>query len=509
MKDFYATFHEFVENEKIRQKHAVFFHGYATTYGDLIDEAEKVSLALSSCGVQKNDVVAIYMGNSIQFLSIFLGIVKCGAIAQPINFLLTEHEIKPQLEQTHPKVLFVAPSFLPVLKKVGDLGLELGKIVQMAKGDDTAIGYEAFLGEENGVQPVADINHNDVAIILFTAGTTGTPKGVMLSHGNLLSVMEGQRNRLGDLGEMVVLCCVPLSHIFGLNTLTFAALMRKWTVVLQDWFQPEETAKLIESYRVSCFMGVPTMIRVLLDTADKYNLKSLSLLFTGAAPVPEELYQKVEKVFNSALVEGWGLTEGTGNATCTPIGTRKIGSCGIPYEGIELECAIVDENDKVLPPGEIGELVQRGALTMKGYLGNPKATEKTLRNGWLHTGDLAKMDEDGFIFIVDRIKDLIIRGGFNIYPAEVEAALYTHPDIQEVAVYGVPDIKKGETVAATVMLTPASQMTQKEISAYCHDRLARFKVPKYINIVKEGLPKSATGKILRRVLKDSFEQEKE
>ena len=507
MKDFYSTFYEFVENEKIRRKQAVFFNGYAITYGELVDEAETVSSALHSHGVEKNDVVVLYMGNCTQFLSLFLGIVKCGAIAQPINILLTEHEIKPQLEQTQAKVLFVAPQFMPVLKKAGALGVDLGTIVQMSESNEGEGGYEEFKGKAMNAQPPVNISQDDVALILFTAGTTGTPKGVMLTHGNLLSVIEGQLNRFGMLGEMVVLCCAPLSHIFGLNTTTFGSLLRKWPVVLQEWFSPEETAKLIEKYRVSCFLGVPTMVLGLLEMANNYDMRSLSLVLAGAAPVPEELYKRVEKAFNCMLLEGWGLTEGTGNATATPPGVRKVGSCGIPYEGIDLECAIVDENDNKLPPGEIGELVQRGSLNMKGYLQKPEATEEALKNGWLHTGDLAKMDEDGFIYIVDRKKDMIIRGGFNIYPAEVEAALYTHPDIKEVAVYGVTDIRKGETVAATVMLKSGSQMTEKEILAYCHDRLARFKVPKYINITKEALPKSSTGKILRRVLKDDLEKE--
>jgi long-chain acyl-CoA synthetase len=329
----------------------------------------------------------------------------------------------------------------------------------------------------------------------------------MLTHKNLLSVVRGLGNRFGHLGEMVALCASPLSHIFGLNTITFASLFRKCPVVLEEWFQVEEAAQLIERYRISNIFGVPTVIRSLVDVADKYDMSCLKLVMVGGAPVPEELYDRVEKTFRCFLVEGWGLTEGAGCATVTPPGVRKVGSCGIPYDGIGLECAVVDENDHPLPPGQVGELVQRGPLNMKGYLGNPEATTEILRNGWLYTGDLARMDEDEYIYIVDRKKDVIIRGGFNIYPAEVEAVLYTFPGVQEAAVFGVSDKRKGETVAAAIRPKAGSLMHEEEVIAYCQKRLARYKVPKYVKILQDPLPKTAAGKILRRVLKENLEKE--
>jgi long-chain acyl-CoA synthetase len=375
------------------------------------------------------------------------------------------------------------------------------------KSGERAISYADFLKMGEGDSPSVAMEEEEVVLILFTGGTTGTPKGVMLTHKNLLSVIQGLGNRLGHLGEMVVLCASPLSHIFGLNTITFASLFRKSPVVLEEWFQVEEAAQLIERYRISNIFGVPTVIRSLLDVADKYDMSCLKLVMVGAAPVPEELYQRVEKTFHCFLVEGWGLTEGSGCTTVTPPGVRKIGSCGIPYEGIGLECAIVDKDDNPLPPGQVGELVQRGPLNMKGYLGNPEATAEILRNGWLHTGDLARMDEEGYIYIVDRKKDVIIRGGFNIYPTEVEAVLYTFPGVQEAAVFGVSDSRKGETVAAAIRPKPGAQIKEEEVITHCQKRLARYKVPKYIKILQEPLPKSATGKILRRVLKEDLEKE--
>lgn len=507
MKDFYHTFKSYVEEEKIQRKQAVFFKGRATTYGELLEEADRVALALSSRGVKKGDIVALWIGNCTQFLPIFLGIVKCGAIAEPINILLTEYEVQPQLERTKPNVLFIAPDQLPLIERIRPNLPELKDVVLISgQAGKNTWSYDEFLTSASGTTPAVDIAVDDDILILFTSGTTGQPKGVLLSHKNLLSVVEGQRHRFAPLGEMVTLCSVPLSHIFGLNTLTFAALMRKWCVVIQERFEIHETARLIESYRIASISGVPTMVQSLVDVSKDYDMRSVSLILCGAAPVPEELYHKVERTFHCQMLQGWGLTEGSGNATSTPPGVLKIGSCGIPFEGIGVECAVFDAQDNPLPPGQIGELVMRGSLNMKGYLNNPQATAEVLRNGWLHTGDLARTDEDGYFYIVDRKKDMIIRGGYNIYPAEVESVLYTHPAVGEAAVFGVTDARKGETVAAKIMLKPGEHISEEEILAYCQQRLARYKVPKYVQITQEPLPKSATGKILRRMLKQDFEK---
>jgi long-chain acyl-CoA synthetase len=506
--DYFKAFKDFVAGEKIDKKQALFFNGRATTYGELIQEADRVSAALANHGIKKGDVVGLYMGNCKEFLSIFLGVAQCGAIAEPISILLTEYEIQPQLEKTGSQLIFVAPAYLPVVEKIRPLLPGLKTVVLMSeKSGENAVSFSHFLKRSEGDYPPAALDEDDTVLILFTGGTTGTPKAVMLTHKNLLSVIQGLKNRFGPLGEMVVLCASPLSHIFGLNTITFASLFRKCPVVLEEWFQVEEAAQLIERYRIANVFGVPTVVRSLTDMADKYDLSCLKLMMTGAAPVAEELYHRVEKTFRCSLVEGWGLTEGAGCSTVTPPGVRKVGSCGIPYEGIGLECAIVDKDDHPLSPGEVGELVQRGPLNMKGYLGNPEATAEVLRNGWLHTGDLARMDKDGYIYIVDRIKDVIIRGGFNIYPAEVEAVLYSLPGVQEAAAFGVSDKRKGETVAAAIRPSEGSVIQEAEVIAHCQKRLARYKVPKYIKILSESLPKTAAGKIMRRVLKENLEKE--
>jgi long-chain acyl-CoA synthetase len=506
--DYFKAFQDLVDGEKIDKKQALFFRGRATTYGELIQEANRVSGALAHHGIRKGDTVGLYMGNCREFLSIFLGVVRSGATAEPISTLLTEYEIQPQLEKTGCQFIFVAPVHLPVVQKIQPRLPQLKTIVVMSENPGgKGLSFSDFLRGSQEAPPPAPLDGDDTALILFTGGTTGIPKAVMLTHKNLLSVIQGLKNRIAPLGEMPLLCASPLSHIFGLNTITFATLFRKSPVVLEEWFQVEEAAQFIERYRIACVWSVPTVIRSLTDMADKYDMSCLKLMMTGAAPVAEELYHRVEKTFHCSLVEGWGLTEGSGCSTVTPPGVRKVGSCGIPYEGIGLECAIVNQEGHSLPPGEVGELLQRGPLNMKGYLGNPEATAEVLRDGRLHTGDLARMDEEGYIYIVDRKKDVIIRGGFNIYPAEVEAALYTFPGVQEAAAFGVSDSRKGETVAVAIRVAAGSAVHEKGIIAHCQERLARYKVPKYVKILSDPLPKTAAGKIMRRVLKESLEKE--
>ncbi len=507
MKDFYLTFKEFVDEEHIQSKHAVFFEDSVSTYGNLLAEADKVAASLTSYGVKRGDGVAIYMKNCTQVLSIFLGIVKCGAIVMPMNSILTEYEIKPQFEMAKPKHVFISPDRFSIIKKIKSGLLNLEQVVVMSDSvTDEFMTYNEFInhGAQTNV-PAIDIDADDVALVLFTTGTTGKPKGVMLTHKNLLSVAIGQRERYAPLGEMVTLCPVPLSHIFGLNTISFASLFRKWPVVLQEKFELDQTAKIIEKYRVSYLSTVPLIVKSLTDVADKYDLSSLRIVLAGAAPVASELYYAAEKSFNLIMGEGWGLTEGTGCATSTPYGVKKIGSCGPAFDGIGVELGIVDPEGKFLPPGEIGEVVMKGSLVMKGYLNNPEATAEVIKDGWLHTGDIAKMDEEGYVFIIDRMKDVIIRGGYNVFPAEVEAAIYEYEGVGEVAVYGVKDARKGETVAVTVRIKDGYNVTPDDIVAHCVERLARYKVPKYVETTNDPLPRTSNNKILRRVLRDDME----
>ena len=314
--DYFKAFQEYVRGENIDKKPALLFNGKATTYGEMIDQATRISGALGRMGIGKGDVVTFYLGNCPEFLSLFLGVARCGAIAAPVNILLTEYEIQPQMEKTRSRMIFTSPPYLPVVERIQARLPRLEKVVVVADGPVPGhLSFRDFLGTGGGGTPPADLQDDDVVLILFTGGTTGAPKAVMLTHRNLLSVVRGLEGRFGGLGEMVVLCASPLSHIFGLNTITFASLFRRSLVVLLEWFQAEEAAKLIERYRISNVFGVPTVVRSLVEAAERHDLSCLRLVLAGAVPVPEDFYHRVEKAFPCFMVEGWGLTEGSGCVT--------------------------------------------------------------------------------------------------------------------------------------------------------------------------------------------------
>jgi long-chain acyl-CoA synthetase len=365
------------------------------------------------------------------------------------------------------------------------------------------------LGKAGSSPPEVEIEDDDVAVIFFTAGTTGIPKGAMLTTRGLMTVVKGHRERFyGPLGELVsIVAGLPLSHIYGLNTIAISSLFNRSPVVIEEGFNPEKTARDIEAYRVSVMFGVPNHFLRLLDYAEKFDLRSLRLIMIGGQYIPEELWQKIDKTFDCYGIEGYGLTEGTGHTISSPLGDRRPGSTGIPFGGTEIK--IFDNNGNELPVGEVGEIVQKSPANMKGYLNLPEITDQTLQQGWLRTGDFGRMDEDGHVYVVGRKKELIIRGGFNVYPSEVENVLFKHPQVSEAAVFGVNDPLKGETVAAAVLPEPGENLIEEELINYCKERLARYKVPKYIDVMESPLPKSPTGKILKRHLQDEMSKKLE
>jgi len=501
--NYFETFRDFVQQEKIGGKHAIFFKGRATTYQELIEGANRVAGALNSeCGVGKGQMVGLYMNNCVDFIFCFLGVAKLGATVLPINPVLTRYEIQPMLEVAKAQTVIVSPQFLPTVDEIRPSLPNLKQvIVQSEESPRGTLSYAELLRKS---KPLPDSemkgDSDDPMLILFTAGTTGFPKGVPLTHRNLLTLVEGSRERHAPLGELIALEPIPLSHIFGLHSITLCSLFQKSPVVIMERWNGEEAAKIVETLRVSYMYIVPTIIIDLLNYADKYDLSSFRVLINGGAPISAALAERVKQTLNISLGNGMGLTEGGGNTCIMPVGIpEKFGSIGPPLRGIE--CKIVDENDNELPRGELGELAQRGANNMNGYLNAPEATANALRGGWLHTGDLARMDEDDYVYLVDRKKDIIMRGGYNVYPTEVEAAIYTYPKVLEAAVFSVIDERKGETVGAAIVPRPGETLTGEEIIEYCQERLARYKIPKYVKIM-DSLPKTPTGKILRRQLRD-------
>jgi long-chain acyl-CoA synthetase len=368
---------------------------------------------------------------------------------------------------------------------------------------------QQMLREAQSPPPRVRVSPDDIALLQYTGGTTGLAKGAILTHRNLIANQEMIRawlknTKASSLGYNVFMGVVPLFHIYGMQTVMNAAITGAGTMVLTPKFEHKPVLKALEHHKPNFFPGVPTLYTALnnFEGVEKYNLGSIDACISGAAPLPVEIKRRFEEITGAHLVEGYGLTESAPVTHCNPLnGTNKEGSIGLPYP--DTDAMIVDpvEGTTVMPPGEIGELVIRGPQVMRGYWNREDETAYALRDGWLFTGDIARMDEDGYFFIVDRKKDMIISGGLNVYPRDVEEVLYTHPAVKEAVAVGIPDSRWGEAVHAFVVLKDDATATEADITAYCRTRLAGFKVPKHIEFRSE-LPKSMVGKILRRVLRE-------
>jgi long-chain acyl-CoA synthetase len=415
----------------------------------------------------------------------------------PVVFLLSADEVRHILADSETKVVITSSE---LASKVEGWA---GSIVLVGDG----VGGEAWqelIARESDQFPVVAREDNDLAVILYTAGTTGRPKGVALSHGNLASNARAAAS-LYELDRTAwSLAVLPLSHSYGLTVMNAGNILGTKGVLLR-WFTPDRVLETIEQFRVQSMAGVPTMYVYLLNYPDagRFDTSSMRSWGSGAAPLPLEIVEPFEKKFGGRLMEGYGLTEASPVVSAHRLsGVRKLGSVGQPIPGVEV--AILDDADRPVPTGELGEVCVRGPNVMLGYYRLAEETARTLRNGWLHTGDVGRLDDDRFLYIVERKKDLIIRGGFNIYPREVEEVLYAHPHIAEAAVIGKHDALMGEEVLAFVALKPgATALSADDVITFCQGRLARFKCPKEVRFV-DALPKSAIGKILRKELRARF-----
>jgi long-chain acyl-CoA synthetase len=360
--------------------------------------------------------------------------------------------------------------------------------------------FNRLLAENPAEFDMVQTMPDDTAVILYTSGTTGRPKGSELTHFNMFQNAVVVAERLfGMTEDDVALGTLPLFHVFGQTCAMNATIYKGATVALMPRFEPEGALKIIQDAGVTLFYGVPTMYQYLLryPNREQYDTSSLRLGVSGGAAMPVEVLRSFEEQFGVVILEGYGLSETSPVVCFNQPESRKVGSIGLPVWGIELK--IVDPEDREAPQGEPGELVIRGHAVMKGYHKKPEATEKAMQNGWFHTGDIAKMDEEGFVFIVDRVKDLIIRGGYNVYPREIEEVLYEHPVVAELAIVGVPHEELGEEVRAVVALKEGESATEEEIIDFAKERVAAYKYPRSV-IFMDELPKTATGKILKREL---------
>jgi long-chain acyl-CoA synthetase len=474
------------------------------TYGELERRVARTTGALTGLGVAAGDHVALLLGTIPEFAEALHGAWRVGAAVAPLNVMLTPEELGDVLADAAARVVVTERVFLPSVLAVRDRLAGLDHVV-VARGRSPrrTHSYEKLLSRAGAV-PASARDPSDLALLAYTAGTTANPKGAMLTHGNLAANLDqmSQVPALREGEDDVVLLGLPLFHIYALNVVLGLTLREGATAVLVERFDPGVTLDLIRRYRVTVLFGAPTMYAAWLRAAEERDadLSSVRLAVSGAAPLPGELLRAFRDRFGVTIWEGYGLTETAPALTTTALGDEaRPDSIGLVLPGIDVR--LVDERGRDVDPGDAGEIVVRGPNVFAGYWGKPEETEAVFRDGWFQTGDVAYRDDDGYLHIVDRAKDLIIVSGFNVFPKEVEDAIASHPDVAECTVIGVPDERTGEAVKAFVVPTAGATIDAEQILDHCRGRLARFKWPRHVEIVRE-LPRHVTGKVLRRRLRE-------
>ncbi|WP_406383827.1 long-chain-fatty-acid--CoA ligase [Streptomyces sp. NBC_01618] len=464
----------------------------ALTYAQLNDASARFAALLQTKGVRTGDRVALVLPNVACFPVAYYGILRCGGVVVPMNPLLKAREIAFALRDSGSRLVVTSPHFM---SEVATAAAEVGADCLVA--DPTMLDTP-----EKGTEPmhrVADRAADDTAVILYTSGTTGTPKGAELTHRNLMTNAATAAETLLDVGpDDVLFGGLPLFHAFGQTCALNTAVAAGATLTLLPRFEPARAREIMHRDGATVFLGVPTMYTALLTTGvpDGCALSRLRLAVSGGASLPVEVLHRFEQQFAVTVLEGYGLSETSPIASFNPLHRpRKAGSIGLPIRGVDLKLVAADGSS--VGPGDVGEIAIRGENVMRGYWNRPNETAEAVRDGWFHSGDLARVDEDGYYFVVDRKKDLIIRGGYNVYPREIEEVLYEHPAVAEAAVVGVPHEIHGEEVAAVVTLQDGAQATADQIRDHVKQRVAAYKYPRIVTFT-DALPKGATGKILKR-----------
>lgn len=491
-------------------KAAYVFGEDTVSYGQFYGQVEAMAATLEQKGIGQGDHVALVLGNSPAFLISYFAVLARGGVVIPINPTYTPDEMAYILLDGDVKAIVALSPLVAQAEAALTKLPQLRLVISVPYADVPALKREGdieFLPFSEAFAPtkteVVEVDEEEVAVILYTSGTTGKPKGALLTHLNLFSNAHSIGEYLEITPEDKALAALPMFHVFCLTVIVNAPLLRGATIVILPKFSPQDVFDLVPKHRVSIFAGVPTMYNFLLQTAMKVPayasaLKHVRVFVSGGASLPVQLLESFEQQFECKILEGYGLSEASPVTCFNPLhGERKAGSIGPSI--VHVENKVVDELGEEVGVDEVGELIVRGPNVMKGYYKLPEETSMTLRDGWLYTGDLAKRDNDGYFYIVDRKKDMVIVGGYNVYPREVEEVLYQHPGIVEAAVIGVPDAEQGEAVKAFIV-TRDEQVTLDEIRAFAATKLAKYKQPTHIEIIEE-LPRNTTGKILRTVLK--------
>jgi len=511
---------------------ATIFFNARRSYASLLKDAKRFSAGLRALGVKKGDRVAIDLPNCPQFLIAFFGALRIGAVVVPCNPLYTPPELRFQLADSGAETIVVLSRVYPAVKAARE-GTQVRNVIvtnikeemppilrtlftlakekkeghrQAFEHDPGAIAFQKVL-TLTGDDSAADVGADELALLQYTGGTTGTSKGAMLSHralvANTIQCKAWFGSALTD-GVDAVMAVMPLFHVYGLTTVMNFAVQSGAAMILEPQLDLEHVLKDIQTHRPKLFHGAPRIYNAVINSplATKYDLRSIVACISGSAPLMMETARKFKELTGANLVEGYGLTEASPVTHCNPVldpAKNRIGTIGLPFPDTEGRLVDLETGERDVVPGEAGELVIRGPQLMDGYYNNPEETAQTLRDGWLHTGDIATIDADGYVAIVDRKKELIIVSGYNVYPREVEEALATHPAVLEAAAIGVPHPIKGEEVKAFVVLKPGQTATADELIAFCREQLAPFKVPKAVEL-RDTLPKTLIGKVLRRQL---------
>ena len=501
---------------EVPKRTAVIFEETELSYEDLNTTANQVANALVQLGIRRGDAVAISCQNIPYFPIVYYGILKAGAVVVPLNVLLKPREIAYHLQDAGMKAYFCQEG-TPELP-IGEMGFtafqEVDSCTQffLMTTDQSATSpfkgtksLSELLQNQPGTFETVITNPDDTAVILYTSGTTGKPKGAELSHSNMLMNARLSDNMYPRVDHDVHLITLPLFHSFGQTVQMNAGIYNRATLVLLPRFTPDAALRLMDQKNITIFAGVPTMYWAILNYpgAQTYNLQkiasTLRLCISGGAPMPAEVMRAFEEKFKVRILEGYGLSETSPIATFNRLDRPgKPGSVGLPMWGVWVR--IVDRNEKDVETGEQGEILIRGHNVMKGYYKRPEATAEVMRNGWFHTGDIGRRDGDHYLYITDRVKDMIIRGGFNVYPREIEEVLMTHPAVSLAAVIGVPDERHGEEVKAYVILKEGANISDAELVSWSKENMADYKYPRFIEF-REVLPTTATGKILKNELR--------
>ncbi|HEX9774621.1 MAG TPA: long-chain fatty acid--CoA ligase [Actinomycetota bacterium] len=489
---------------RLPEKPAVIFQDRPITYRELDAEIDHAAAGIAALGVRKGDRVAVLVHNIPQFIYAYLGIARAGAVMVPLNTMYTADEVGFILADAEARAVVVADPFAGVVEGLRETLPMLEHVIVV--GDKAAVGtmtWDQMIGR-GGEPPEISTTDEDLAVLAYTSGTTGQPKGAMLLHGNLTANLD-QMSKVPMLAEGesdTVLLVLPLFHIYALNVILGLTVRVGATAVLLERFDPSAALDAIERHRVTIAFGAPPMFVAWLATPgiEARDLNSVRLAVSGAAPLPGPVLEQFRDRLGITIWEGYGLTETAPGLTSNAMGdVAKPGSIGKPLP--EVEIRLVDENGDDVEDGDPGEIVARGPNVFGGYWRRDQETAEAFRNGWLHTGDVAYEDADGYLFIVDRKKDLIIVSGFNVYPREVEEVLFRHPKVADAAIVGVPHPYTGEAVKAVVQLRPGEATNEEDLVEFCRRSLARFKCPQSVEFVQE-IPHTITGKVLRRALRD-------